>query len=476
MCFLLFFIQPQLIFSKTNNEDKLEIDHWSNCQIFNSLSTNCTEISKIISSSKSVLPENIKPKTVIVAKIEENCGDNVRFIFVAGTITISGEGPMDDYTTTVPPPWNEFKTDIRTVIVEEGVTHIGDRAFFSCTSLTSINMQNTVQSIGTFALYGAKFASITFPDSLVSIGEKVFYAMSTLAEVNFGNGLKYILQFAFYQTGIKSITLPNTLQEIRTKAFYLCESLTSLTLPSSLSSVEDSAFYQCSNLKSVTFEGISDIQHGKDVFTKCVVLASVNVPYDYTGNTFCGISIIRSTAKFTLSSLFSASVSFSRSESFSTSDPFSTSDSFSTSDPFRASASFSRSESFSSSDHFSTSASFSRSESFSASDSFSTSESFSDSIYISSPDDASSPQDDESPNIAVIIGVVVSIIACALVVAAVLIIYIKKLACFRPKEDQFNSEIEATADICSITDNTVPDHLDDCNSDVLNDPFAQIME
>ena len=68
---------------------------------------------------------------------------------VGGELTISGNGAMEDYSCFFDPaPWG---TSITKVIIEDGVTSIGEDAFYNCTSLTSIVIPDSVTSIGKYA-------------------------------------------------------------------------------------------------------------------------------------------------------------------------------------------------------------------------------------------------------------------------------------------------------------------------------------
>ena len=103
-------------------------------------------------------------------------------------------------------------------------------AFFGCSSLTSLTLPSSLQSIGDCAFSGCKsLTSLTLPSSLQSIGDRAFYGCNSLT----------------------SLTLPSSLQSIGDSAFWGCNSLTSLTLPSSLQSIGDSAFYGCDSLSTL---------------------------------------------------------------------------------------------------------------------------------------------------------------------------------------------------------------------------------
>ncbi len=91
----------------------------------------------------------------------------------AETLTISGEGDMDDYDL-FSSPWYDNISTIKKVIIDQGVTSIGNEAFRDCESLTSITIPNSVTSIGDDAFYYCtSLTSIRIPDSVTNIGWRV---------------------------------------------------------------------------------------------------------------------------------------------------------------------------------------------------------------------------------------------------------------------------------------------------------------
>ncbi|MGN1045161.1 MAG: leucine-rich repeat domain-containing protein, partial [Candidatus Methanomethylophilaceae archaeon] len=103
------------------------------------------------------------------------CGDDLTWVLDDSTLVISGTGPMYDYRSTSI-PWYTFITEIKSVVLEDGVTSIGSSAFYECTSLTSVTIPNTVTSINTAAFYECtSLTSVTIPDSVTSIGLMVFH-------------------------------------------------------------------------------------------------------------------------------------------------------------------------------------------------------------------------------------------------------------------------------------------------------------
>jgi len=90
-----------------------------------------------------------------------------------GTLTISGQGAMPDYGTCQA-PWFEYRLDIHSIVVETGVTSIGNYSFELFLSLTSITIPNSVTTIGDGAFSSCSIASITIPNGLTSIGDGAF--------------------------------------------------------------------------------------------------------------------------------------------------------------------------------------------------------------------------------------------------------------------------------------------------------------
>ena len=164
---------------------------------------------------------------------------------------------------------------------------IGDRAFSSCSSLTSLTLPSILQSIGDGAFrYCKSLTSLTLPSSLQSIGDGAFTRCTSLRSVICNKFYKVIGQMLLSSDGTKviaywgensEVTIPEGVQSIGDSAFRDCSSLTSFTLPSSLQSIGDSAFRDCSSLTSVTLP--SSLQSiGDSAFRDCSSLTSLTLP------------------------------------------------------------------------------------------------------------------------------------------------------------------------------------------------------
>ena len=197
---------------------------------------------------------------IIFSTISSNhsgtCGDNLEWTFSGGTLTISGEGAMDDcdydYSTA---PWSEL--DINEIVVEDGVTSIGDYAFYDCDSLTSVAIPDSVTSIGDRAFYFCtSLTSVAIPDSVTSIGEWAFSDCTSLTSVAIPDSVTSIGDYAFsYCTSLTSVAIPDSVTSIGYYAFAECSSLTEIVIPDSVTSIGNYAFNYCDSLTDVYYSG-----------------------------------------------------------------------------------------------------------------------------------------------------------------------------------------------------------------------------
>lgn len=152
------------------------------------------------------------------------------FDTATGTITISGTGEMPDFDGGTR-PWDEFKEwDMKSIVINEGVTSVGNNAFEFIPRVTSISLPSTLKTIGSGAFSGAvSLTALTIPTGVEKIGD-----------------------VAFSEAGISSLRIPNTVKELGMAAFNYCQNLSSVTIGSGISSISDYAFFWCAKLKSIT--------------------------------------------------------------------------------------------------------------------------------------------------------------------------------------------------------------------------------
>ncbi|MCI9505144.1 MAG: leucine-rich repeat protein [Oscillospiraceae bacterium] len=200
------------------------------------------------------------------------------------TLYITGSGPMVDYPTSINRPWYQYKEEIQSVVIENGITSIGDSAFCECGSLTSVTIPNSVTSIGDTAFYECgSLTRVTIPDSVTSIGETAFWKCTALTSVTIPNRVATIGGRAFMEcSSLTSITIPDSVTSIGFAAFSNCGSLASVTLPKGIASISESAFADCHSLTSVTIpDSVTLIGNG--AFARCDGLTSVTIPASVAG-------------------------------------------------------------------------------------------------------------------------------------------------------------------------------------------------
>lgn len=158
-----------------------------------------------------------------------------------GVLTISGSGDMHDYVFSGA-PWYGSRSRVKSAVIAEGVTSIGDSAFYDCTSLTSVTIPGSVTSIGVQAFCNCRsLTSVTIPDSVTSIGAG---------------------------------------------AFERCESLTSVAIPDSVTSIGSSAFGNCKSLTDVYYAGSEAQWKAISIsFTGNHGLLAANIHYNYVSHT-----------------------------------------------------------------------------------------------------------------------------------------------------------------------------------------------
>ena len=261
-----------------------------------------------------------------------------------GVLTISGSGPMRDYNWDYGiryeeedgyngdiselgnvPPWMNLAIDpelcwcddldcvvaytdrsIKRIIISEGVTHIGDKAFMACHSLTEVTIPKSVTEIGNESFNYSSLKEVTIPEnvdrirsdafgdcydlktinynavdcSLIShdifsydsittlnIGEKVkvfnsyFWAdnnFKTLKTLNYNAADCKILMSRGYSfesvwSSITTLNIGSTVRVIPDSAFYGCDELTEVTIGENVAEIGYRAFYGCDNIKTLNY-------------------------------------------------------------------------------------------------------------------------------------------------------------------------------------------------------------------------------
>ena len=264
--------------------------------------------------------------------ISGSCGDNVTWMLTSdGTLTISGTGAMTDYYNSGATPWHSVCSQIKSVIIEDGVTRIGNYAFSYCDALAGVTIPDSVTTIGDQAFKDCKaLTSMAIPGSVTMIGDWAFDGCGALTDIYYGGyGIDWLSASGNYcgipsgttvhfksgygkgscgdnvswvlpldgtltisgtgamedydidnapwysfRSQVKSVVIEDGVTRIGISAFKNCDALTDVTIPNGVSSIGEYAFSDCSSLTSVTIPG-SVTKIGGSVFYDCDALTDI---------------------------------------------------------------------------------------------------------------------------------------------------------------------------------------------------------
>ena len=221
--------------------------------------------------------------------------------------TVAGNVTMPDYLPYEKPAWANYYSSIKSIVIEDGITNIGNYAFYFCAQATSVSLPDSITSIGenafeqcgalqlnaipkntktigNYAFYQCtSLTSVNLGDNLETLGAGAFYECSNLTSVTFPSTVKSIGGSAFQESGITSLSLSSGIEYIGSRAFGNCDDLieAALTITAEDAELESSIFAGCDNLKTVALSGnISSISYG--MFEVCPALESVTIPNTIT--------------------------------------------------------------------------------------------------------------------------------------------------------------------------------------------------
>ena len=273
-----------------------------------------------LSMMLTILPVN----AITALAANDSCGANLTYELTPNTddpgtytLTIRGEGAMYDYSSSTV-PWNAQKSKITSVVIENGVTSIGNYAFEDCSALKMLDIPQSVTEIGSKAFRACSaLTSLALPETVNRIGNTAFQGCSNLETINIPSGVKLIEKDTFHgceklndvtiPTGVtlignsafkackafKNIKIPEGVTKIGTNAFEDCTQLETVGIPSTATNIRNFAFRNCPQLKSFVFpSGTKQIYPA--VLSGCKNLENVTIPERVTkifGSAFYGCSL-----------------------------------------------------------------------------------------------------------------------------------------------------------------------------------------
>lgn len=197
------------------------------------------------------------------------------------TIRISGSGDTPGYDYTSDIPWYSHINEIKSVIVEDGITGLGKASFYKSTSIQSVKIADSVRSIGDLCFFrNGSLEKIELGDGLTSIGEAAF-SVSNLKKVSLPAGITRIEADTFYGCKqLESINLEHV-KSIGRRAFYFCSNLSGINLSADIEQLEYGAFRGCSSIDKVNI-GSKLSELNEQVFAECSSLKEIYIPDNIT--------------------------------------------------------------------------------------------------------------------------------------------------------------------------------------------------
>ena len=243
----------------------------------------------VASIGKEAFAHNPRLTSISIPKSVTSIGESV-FYYCTDLTSITVDGGNSNYASIDSVLYNKAGTTLimcpealTSINIPEGVTIIGEEAFFACEGLTSISLPESVTSIGDSAFARCKgLTSIIIPKGVTGIGRRAFEGCENLKSISIPEGVTSIGEAAFESCkGLTSITIPEGVTSINDYTFDACRGLKQVNIPESVTSIGVWAFMNCSALAEITIpEGVKSI--GVQAFSDCSSLTSINIPESVT--------------------------------------------------------------------------------------------------------------------------------------------------------------------------------------------------
>lgn len=186
------------------------------------------------------------------------CGDALTWSLTPeGVLTISGSGAMYNYQgLSTPTPWYDYIDVITELVLEEGMTHIGDYAFWCILSVTELNIPTTVESIGRVACgYMTGITQLDIPKSVTTIGESAFAGCSSLTALVIPDNVTSVGKLAFSGcSNVESISIGNGVRYLPYRAFDTNGAVHTIHLSAGVRGMDPGTFNGLTNLVAFTVD------------------------------------------------------------------------------------------------------------------------------------------------------------------------------------------------------------------------------
>ena len=227
----------------------------------------------------------------------EGDGTNLTWLLDGeGVLTISGAGAMADYPNTGARPWAEYYDSVSDIVLEPGVTTVGDRAFAHLPNISEIVLPDGVAAIGEYAFAGLSsfdasgLTALTVPPSVTRFAGSALAFCPSLCQIRisdldawcaievYGDGMMYDMLYDLILNGtvIKDLVIPAGVTEVGRGTFRNA-SIQSVVFPEGLTSIGDGAFIRCAELTGIDLP--DTLTHiGWEAFLGCAALTELTIP------------------------------------------------------------------------------------------------------------------------------------------------------------------------------------------------------
>ena len=235
----------------------------------------CRQLAKAVVCFLIIINSLVVP---VYAKESGKCGDGVSWSLDNGVLTISGKGEMNNYYDGFWAPWYEYRNEIININIKNGITRIGDAAFYDCDNVSSVSIANSVTNIGKYAFYECdNLVSVSLSNKTAYIGDHGFKNCKSLVSITLPNSLISLGYEAFFGCeSLVSITVPSSVYLMRECVFAYCKGLIQANIQANIGELPDWTFYGCESLVKVTLAS-TIINSGDSAFNRCDDLSIVNI-------------------------------------------------------------------------------------------------------------------------------------------------------------------------------------------------------